>query len=629
MGAEIRWGMWAHSRSIRRTGWVAAALWLLALPAVAQLQVGEFLKMNLSGNIGATYSASNDQGTSSHGMGFSGNGILSGNYYNPNFLNFNVSPTYNRNQDNNLFGTVTNTRGVTSGVNLFTGSHFPGSFTYSRMSNGSSEFGVPGSDLGLAQHGNNQAFGVGWSVLIPDYPTLTATYGINDSTESLFGAPGSDSENDHTLNLSSAYKIDGWRMTGQFEHRNTEAHLAEALSTGGGEPVTSTSSSNDYGATAQHSLPWAGDFGVSFNHLGYGYHYEDSYTNSNSGGSYTLNSNAAFHPIQKVGVGFNANYTDSLLGNIPAPALNSGAELNLQSLGSFHSFRAGTDVYYQILKNLGIHADVEHEQESFLGQSYSATQFGGSAIFNFDHSLLKGLSFSVGVVDTAQQQENTGLGFVGNLNYNRKFYGWDVGGNFSYAQNVQTVALVYTTSSYSYLASIRKRIGERTHFLLGYSGSHSGITANSGTTSSAERVYTTFLHRGYNLSVYYSKSNGLAILTANGLVPVTTTLPPQLLGEPGFTSYKSEGWGVNAGGTLFRRLTLTGAYGKSNGNTITPTLATYNDNTLINATMQYRLRKIFLIGGYTRLEQSVGTFGSAPIEVTSYFIGFSRWFNFF
>ncbi len=173
-------------------------------------------------------------------------------------------------------------------------------------------------------------------------------------------------------------------------------------------------------------------------------------------------------PTNKVGVSFNANYNDSLLGSMPEPVLNGGRSVDLTSAGSFHSFLVGTDVYYQIVKSFGVHADVDHEQQSFLGQSYSATQFGGSANFNFDHSLLKGLSFSVGAVDTAQQTSNTGIGFVGNLNYNRKFWGWDVGGNFSYAQNVETALLVYTTSSYSYLGSLRKRI-QRPHLF------HDGI----------------------------------------------------------------------------------------------------------------------------------------------------------
>ena len=83
------------------------------------------------------------------------------------------------------------------------------------------------------------------------------------------------------------------------------------------------------------------------------------------------------------------------------------------------------------------------------------------------------------------------------------------------------------------------------------------------------------------------------------------------------------------GATTLRRLTFSLSYARSYGNTIDPVLATSNNNTLMNAIMQYRLRKIYVNGGFTRLSQTVGTPGTSPIMVTSYYIGFSRWFNFF
>jgi len=622
---EIRCGM--RSRRVRNTYRLLAGLILLALPSAAQMQVGDNLQMNLNGNIGFTYAGGINQGQSDHSMGFSGNGNLTGNYYSPNFLNFNVDPFYNRADSSSVFGSLTNTTGVTANANLFSGSHFPGTVSYNRLFNSTSQFGVPGSDIGLAQHTNTQGYGIGWSALIPDWPTLTANYSVNQNSNSILGLQGNNDETDHTLNLLSAYKWDGFRMTGQFIHRNVDANFSEFLDAAA--PVRTNSSSDSVGATVQHSLPMAGNFSVSWNHLGYDYAYKDAYSAKNSGDSTTVNGNASFHPTNKLGVAFNANYSDSLLGNVPEPILNNGTVVNMTSLGSFRSEQVGTDVYYQVFRNLGVHGDVTHVNQSFLGKSYSATQFFGSANFNFERTLLKGLSFSLGVVDTAQQTSNTGLGFVGTVNYTRKFSGWEVSANFSYAQNVQTVMLVYTTSSYSYLGSVRRRIGDRTYFMAGYSGAHSGITANSGSTSGAERVWTTFMHRGYTLNAYYNKSNGEAILTANGLVPVPGNLPPPVLGPNEFTSYDSKGWGFNAGATPIRRLTISAGFSKSNGHTIDPLLTTATNNELINAVMQYRLRKIFLNAGYTRLSQTVGVPGAQPIMVTSYFVGISRWFNFF
>jgi hypothetical protein len=603
-------------------------MFLLTLPAAAQLQVGDYLHMNLNGSMGFNYGGGNSGDFSNHSMGFSGNGMLTGNYYSPNFLNFSVAPYYNRQQSNSIFGSLANTTGISSDVNLFNGSHFPGSVSYNSSYNSIGSFGVPGSDLGLAEHTNMHSFAVGWSALLPNMPTFTANYGIDHSSNSIVGQSGTDSVSNRTLNLLSTYRWDGFNMTGQFQHRNTDANFTQFLQVGEA-PISTNSSSNSYGATIQHALPWAGNFGVSWNRLSYGYSYQDSTSSNNSGSSDTVNGNASFHPTQKLAWSLNATYNDSLLGSIPQTLLSNGNTVNVAEASSFHSVLVGTDVFYQIFKNLGVHADVAHTDQTFLGQTYSATQFGGSANFNFDHSLMKGLSFSVGVVDTAQQATNTGLGFVGNVNYDRKFLGWDLGANFSYSQNVQTVMLVYTTSSYSYMASVRRRIGERQYFMAGYSGSHSGFTANSGTTSYAERVFASYIFRGNSVNAYYDKSNGVAVFTNAGLLPIPTTLPTQVLVPNSFTSYTSQGYGVSLSLNPTRRLQVSASYGKSDGSTIDPTLNIFTNNTLINATMQYRLRKIFVNGGYTRLQQNAGTPGSSPTMVTSYFIGFSRWFNFF
>jgi len=628
MGAETRWGMWRGSSKIRNMGCWLACIVLLALPAAAQLQVGDYLHMNLNGTVGFNYGGGMNQGVSDHSMGFTGNADLTGNYYSPNFLNFNVDPYYNREQTNSAFGSLSNSTGVSSNVNLFNGTHFPGSVSYNKSYNGISAFGVPGSDLGLAQHSNTQSFAVGWSAFVPDWPSLNASYTIGNSSNDIVGESGNDSENDKTLNLLSNYRWDGYTFSGQFLHRNTNTDFAEGLQPGE-SPTKTFSSSNSYGATAQHALPLNGNFGVSWSRLAYNYHFEDSTSGKNAGNSDTINGTAAFHPTSKIGVSFIAVYNDSLLGSIPQQVLTSGTPVNLTSAGTFRSELVGSDFFYQILNSLGIHANINHQNQSFLGHSYSATQFGGSAEFNFSHSILKGLSFGLGVVDTAQQETNTGLGFVGNLNYSRKFYGWDVGGNFSYSQNVQTALLVYTSSSYSYLASLRKRFGDHAYAMTGYSGSHSGITANSGTTSAAERVWAGLIYRGNTLNAYYNKSNGLAIFTSTGLVTIPVTLPTQALSGNPFTSYSSKGWGISLGATPVRRLTVSASYGKADGSTIQPGLSIYTNDTLINATMQYRLRKIFVNAGYTRLDQSASSLGGKPLMVTSYYIGFSRWFNFF
>lgn len=627
MGAEIRWGMWATWTRLYKACWILAGIVVLAMPAAAQLEIGDKTSVSMNGSVGVNYDGSIDQGQSSHGLGFTGNANIAGNYYSPNFLNFNVSPFFDRTQTNSVFGSLTNASGVGGSVNLFTGSNFPATFSYSRLENGTSSFGIPGSDIGLATHTNSQGFGIGWGAVVPGWPTYTVSYLDSNIDDTILGEPGTDTDNSKSLIMTSSYKVDSWRFSGQFTHRSVNSIFADYAEPQAPEAHTE-SSTDGFSAMVQHPLLWTGNFSTTYTHLSYGSHFQDGYSSSDSGGSNTVSATAGFHPWSPLGASFTANYDDNLLGSIPQAELSAGAPLNMTSLGSFHSALVGSDVYYMPLKNLALHFDINHVYQTFLGTTYSATQYGGSVNYNFGRDLLRGLSVSFAVVDTAQQTTNTGMGFVGTLNYSRKFSGWDVNGNFSYAQNVSTALLIYTNSYYSYLGSIKRRLGDHSQWLLGYSASHSGLSSNSGTSSSAERAFTTVFYRMYNFNAFYTKSSGDAIFTASGLVPITTTLPTQVLGND-ITQYNAKGFGFGVGATPIRRLTVSASYAKSDGSTIDPMLSSYTNNTLISTTMQYRLRKIWLNGGYTRVTQNLGLAGTLPVNVTSYYVGFSRWFNFF
>ncbi len=54
----------------------------------------------------------------------------------------------------------------------------------------------------------------------------------------------------------------------------------------------------------------------------------------------------------------------------------------------------------------------------------------------------------------------------------------------------------------------------------------------------------------------------------------------------------------------------------------------HNNTEIFNAQMQYHLRRIGLQAGYTRFTQGISAIG-APANATSYFVGMTRWFDFF
>lgn len=454
-GSKIGRGMGV--RWFGKTYIVAAGVLLSVLPCVAQLEVGD-TSMSLNGDIGFNYNGNLNQGLSDHTFGFTGDANLNGSFYNPNFLNFNVQPYYDRVQNNSAFGTLTNASGVNASANLFSGSHFPGAINYSKGINSVGQFGIPGSDVGLAQHGNFQGFGLSWSELLPNLPTLTASYNIGDSSSSVFGLQEENKQKDHTISLLSTYNVAGFHLGGGYIHRNVDSNFSEILD-GLTEPVLTSTATNNYQFNGQHSFPMSGSYSFAWNRTDYAYSDHDSHVANNSGTSDTVNGNLTFRPLTKLSMAFNGAYYDSLLGALPESVLNGSTVIASTNFGSFRSFLTGADANYQLFSNLNLHALVNHQHQAFLGQSFDATQFGGSVNYNLNRKLLGSLTFSLGVFDTMNQQGNAGLGFTGNVNFDRKINGWEVNANFSYSQNVQTLILVYTTSSMGYVTNVRRRLG--------------------------------------------------------------------------------------------------------------------------------------------------------------------------
>ncbi len=257
---------------VHKTCWLVVGVLLAVLPSDAQLQVGDNWQMNLSGNLGYTYNGEMNEGASAHSMGLSGDANLRGSYYNPNFITFNVQPYYDRTQSNSVFGSLTNSSGVSGGVNLFSGSHFPGSVFYAKGVNDSGEFGIPASSVGLAEHGDNQNFGVSWSELLPDMPTLTASYAVGSGTSSIYGSQEQNSQADRTLMLLSTYFVSGFRLSGGYTHRNIDANYSQLLD-GSPEPVESNTSSDTLQFNAQHALPMSGSASLGWSRSSYGYDY--------------------------------------------------------------------------------------------------------------------------------------------------------------------------------------------------------------------------------------------------------------------------------------------------------------------------------------------------------------------
>ena len=75
---------------------------------------------------------------------------------------------------------------------------------------------------------------------------------------------------------------------------------------------------------------------------------------------------------------------------------------------------------------------------------------------------------------------------------------------------------------------------------------------------------------------------------------------------------------------------LQRTYAKSTSNTSEQQPSRlHNQNSQYNALIQYQVRKLNFTSGYARLEQGFSITGTQPEVISSYYIGVSRWFNFF
>ena len=265
---------------------------------------------------------------SSHGLQFGASGTLNGYYYNPNFLNFSITPYYNQSKADSDYQSLTNASGVAATANFFTGSHFPGSVNYRYDYNSTGTFGLTGAPNFTTQ-GTGQGFGVNWSALFPGWPTLSVGYQQGSGSGTLYGTNQESSSSQRLFNLHSTYHLAGFNLNAYYDHDTLNSVFPEFL-TGEGEQV-SNSSGQDFGVGASRSLPWwNGQFYGSYNHSSYSNDQRAGTEQSSITSGYTADAETAgatFHPTQKLSLYANQNFTNNLSAYLNGNLVNNGTVL--------------------------------------------------------------------------------------------------------------------------------------------------------------------------------------------------------------------------------------------------------------------------------------------------------------
>lgn len=592
------------------------------LPAMAQVKLGEF-SSHLNGTIAPGYTADfSNIGGSDHSWTLGGTANLTGFFYNPNFLSYNVGLYLNQSRANSSFQSISNASGVNVSTSIFAGSHYPGSVTYSKAFNSEGNYAVPGL-ANYVTHGDNDAFGINWNESVPDLPSLSVGFQMGNSQYSVYGTNDEGNDAFHSLNAHSSYRVAGFNMGGYYSTGSGHALIPQVVSET--QDMETHSENSAYGFNVMHQIPLHGTVSGAFNRSDWN---SDYLGTSTTGTIDTINTQAAVHPGEKLSFSVSANYSDNLTGQLLQSVVEAGsATPDLDSSEPSDSLDLQAVASYSPLSNLQTSAYAERRTQHFEGESYGVTSYGGSA--SYSHEMRAG-TFNSSLNVTENSADTTGddtLGISTTENYSTEIQGWHINGSFNYAQNVQTLLVTYMNSFYSFSGNARRRWA-KWNVTAGAGLGRTALTQQAGTANSSQSYNSSV---GYSSLITatgtYSRASGQALATGSGLVAVP--VPSPILPSSLVSLYGGDSYSFGLSSTPAKKLILTAAFSKSKSNTTSDAIASTNQNEQFNALVQYQVRKLNFTSGYSRLEQGFSGSTTPPEVVSSFYIGVSRWFNFF
>ncbi len=199
---------------------------LLALPAAAQIQVGDNLSMNLNGVASVGYT--DDWGSdisSSHSLNAGGNGTLSGYYYNPNFLNFNFSPYYNQSSQNSDVALPLRQQRVRIQQRAFRGQPFSRVHRLLQVLEQRRKLRGPGSAGLHHPRQRPRASTLAGERSCPGCPGVSATFSTGNSEYSVLGANQNGTNSFNNFNVRSSYSIAGFNLNAAYDIGNSHSDI--------------------------------------------------------------------------------------------------------------------------------------------------------------------------------------------------------------------------------------------------------------------------------------------------------------------------------------------------------------------------------------------------------------------
>jgi hypothetical protein len=458
-------------------------------------------------------------------------------------------------------------------------------------------------------------------VNLPDKPTLNVNYLQGHNNYSVYGDDANGSSAYRNLNLHSNYRWDGFNLNGGYVRSQNHADYPLLLTN---ERESSANSGNSYSLGVSHELPMHGSAAANYSYSNFR---SDFLQSSYQGSINTVNSNVTVHPKEALSLGANMSYSDNLIGTLVQNFVTSGGVIRQETPGqSSNSLDVSGVASYNLTQHFLLSGTIERRQQSYFGKTYGSNGMTGSVSY-WNHVMGGSLSSVVAVTRTTVDSSGLStIGLLSSLTYFKRVGNWELSGSGNYYQNTQTLLVGYTTSGFGYTAAVGRKISFL-HWNASAGGSRSLLNTNAGYGTHGQNYTTGLSARWFGISGSYSKSDGSALLGYTGLVPTPLPNPVPLPLDTVF--YHTHSYGGGVGFNPLKRFTASASFSRAFSDTLHTTLGSNNSTESAVVRLQYQFRQMWFTAGYSKFIQGFSASNTPPADISSYYFGVQRWFNFF
>ena len=609
-------------RKLGICGCLCVAL-LSQMPAqtpATQPSSGENLNFAMDGDLSFGYNNTfGNQVPSSGALNFGGTANVKGYYYDPKFLSFNASPYYSQSRLNSNYDSVFDSTGVTASVQFFSGSHTPGSFSYSRSYSREGQFGLP--DAGTYRtRGSGQSFGIGWGFAFPKIPSFDVGYNFGDGSSRILGTDVTGENNYRTLTLGAGYEIKGFLISATYLNNHLSETLPEAVDFS--QLIGTETTQDTRQVNISHRLSFNGNVHGSFNRTEYTSEFGSSPVHETFD---SVNTGANLSPIHRLTVGTNVSYTENLAASLLQSVLPTSPTGISSTAGlSSNSLDVSEVATYSVTQHFNLQGWLDQRRQEVFGYDLTSQLYSGGA--NYSQELFGGtLGLYAGVSRyNTSAAGATQTGTTDSISYTRRLDAWTTSASFHYSRNVESALAAFTQSGYGYSIGVNRMLhGWRWNF--SGSGNRNALDAANTSATFAQNYSTSIAGPKVSFFGSYARSSGNAVQTGTGLVnsPTVPIVPSALLILYGGDSY-SVGTSIHP----TERLNISANYLHNTYTTQNDQLSSENRVKQAQIVGDYFYRQMHFVVGYSYLYQAIGT-GGEPANYQVVFVGVTRHFDFF